>query len=323
MVADAKVLVVVPAFNAEPTLPETLAAILHSEVPLRVVVVDPESSDGTVQVAARFAEADPRVHLVSAPPGGPAATRNHGWRSGDEEFLLFCDADDVWRRGCLEALVAALDGDPRAVLATASFETVDLHGDIVDVSSYPRWVEEPMWPRGLSLVPAARLDFGAATARLCLPPPAGVLVRRAAFEQVGGFDESVRRSEDVFTWTKILQLGSGVHVPTARFAYRVHERQRSQSSGRALGAVRARVRTMRVARDRVALRRALHGGVATYATFARERLRAAVTNRSLRAAAAGVADLGVVATLLLAGLGAVMEPNAARRSRFAGAWRGR
>ena len=61
MPVDPRVLVVVPAFNAETTILETLQTILASTVPLRCVVVDPSSTDATPSLVAELARNDARL----------------------------------------------------------------------------------------------------------------------------------------------------------------------------------------------------------------------------------------------------------------------
>jgi len=318
MPVDPRVLVVVPAFNAETTILETLQTILASTVPLRCVVVDPSSTDATPSLIAELARNDARLTYARVDPGGPGVTRRRGAEGASEELLIFVDADDVWSPGCLEALVAALDANATAPLAVARFSTVDWAGHPVEVSSYPTWVEVPQRPVRLHLEASSVLDFATASSRLCFPPPAGVLVRRSAYEAVGGFDPGVERSEDVFTWIKMTQLGSGVRATDAHFSYRVHEGQRSQSSGRGRGAIRARVLGLSVARDRSLLLVSLHGAIATYATFARERISAGLRRRDAHALGAGLRNLAICGYLAGWALVWLVVPNAVRARRFAG-----
>ena len=317
MPVDPRVLVVVPAFNAETTILETLQTILASTVPLRCVVVDPSSTDATPSLVAELARNDARLTYARVDLGGPGVTRRRGAEGASEEFLIFVDADDVWSPGCLEALVAALDANATAPLAVARFSTVDLAGCPVEVSSYPTWVDAPQRPVRLHLEASSVLDFATASSRLCFPP-AGVLVRRSAYEAVGGFDPGVERSEDVFTWIKMTQLGSGVLATDAHFSYRVHDAQRSQSSGRGRGAIQARVLGLSVARDRSLLLVSLHGAIVTYATFARERISAGLRRRDAHALGGGLRNLAICGYLAGWALVWLVVPNAVRVRRFAG-----
>ena len=94
--------VIVPAFNAEDTLPECIDALLHQTVArdeYEVIVVDDGSTDGTAQVAQRSG-----VIRILQPHRGPGAARNAGiqWARGD--LLLFTDADCVPAPNWIEAM---------------------------------------------------------------------------------------------------------------------------------------------------------------------------------------------------------------------------
>lgn len=114
--AAALVSVIVPAFNEASVIPDAISSALAQTVRcLEVIVVDDGSTDGTVDVVRRFAEADTRVRLVEMPRNaGPAAARNAGVAAARGDWIALLDADDVYeptRIDTLLALAKANDAD--------------------------------------------------------------------------------------------------------------------------------------------------------------------------------------------------------------------
>ncbi|WP_395657035.1 glycosyltransferase family 2 protein [Nocardioides sp.] len=88
--------VVVPVFDVEAYLPETLDSVLaQSHRELDVVVVDDGSTDGSGAIADEYAARDPRVRVVHIANRGLGGARNEGLRHVRGELLAFADSDDV------------------------------------------------------------------------------------------------------------------------------------------------------------------------------------------------------------------------------------
>ena len=318
---DAELAVIVPAYNAAATLAETLEAILTSEIAIEVVVVNDGSSDETEAIARHFAANDTRVSVVTQPNSGPTVARTTGIAETTAPLFICCDADDVWDLGFAEKMVAAMRRRSDAVLAVSQFRLIDHQGPTASQSSYPDWVKHPVIARRLHFVPAPKLDFAAASARLCFPPPAGVVVRRQRFVEAGGFAISIRRSEDIVCWIRLCQLGPFVSVADASFGYRVSKGQRSQRRGRQLGAVKAKREVLRRCTTRRHVRIAAHGGLAFYATLSRERLIFGVRQRAVRSLVLGLANVAVCGAIGIFAIEALVTPNRVRLRRFSGATR--
>jgi cellulose synthase/poly-beta-1,6-N-acetylglucosamine synthase-like glycosyltransferase len=85
--------IVIPAYNAAKTLPDTLIALQNQSVSsedYEVIVVDDGSTDETAALARRFG-----AKCVTQPNRGPAAARNNGARVAKGDIILFTDADCV------------------------------------------------------------------------------------------------------------------------------------------------------------------------------------------------------------------------------------
>ena len=89
--------IIVPAYNEERRLPESLAQIdtFVSAQPYEVelIVVNNNSSDATPQIAEAFAAAHPYARVFSEPRQGKGAAVKRGMMAGEGDYLIICDAD--------------------------------------------------------------------------------------------------------------------------------------------------------------------------------------------------------------------------------------
>ena len=204
-----RVVTLVPAYNAEAFVAHAVRSVLAQTLgAFHVVVVDDGSTDGTAAAARTFA--DPRVTVLTTPNGGPSRARNVGARVAPAaEHLAFLDADDLWDSGKLAAQVARLDAEP----------------DLVAVGCYMRYVSATGTVLGRAGQPVGDGDRARIAHGELFPfPMSSLVVRRAAFDAVGGFDEELGRvgSEDLDLLARLARVGRVACVPEVLGAYRVH-----------------------------------------------------------------------------------------------------
>jgi glycosyltransferase involved in cell wall biosynthesis len=102
--------VVIPVYNCERYLAEAIESVLAQAYrPIEVIVVDDDSTDGSADVARRFA---PSVRYCFQPHSGLGAAWNGGVDLARGEFFAFLDADDLWVEDKLALQMAAFDDDP-------------------------------------------------------------------------------------------------------------------------------------------------------------------------------------------------------------------
>src|ERR1700760_1348859 len=101
--------VIVPAYNAQTFIRESIQSALQQSYPLiEVVVVDDCSSDETALVHAQIAAADPRVRVLrNATNVGPAAARNRGIAEAKGAWIALLDADDAFEAARIKKLLGA------------------------------------------------------------------------------------------------------------------------------------------------------------------------------------------------------------------------
>jgi len=111
--------ILIPAYNAEEWIADTLQSAIGQTWPRKeIIVVDDGSTDRTAEVARRFASKE--VAVVSKENQGAATTRNHALRLGQGDYVQWLDADDLLAPDKIERQLAALRGsDNRRILLSS------------------------------------------------------------------------------------------------------------------------------------------------------------------------------------------------------------
>lgn len=202
------VAVVIPVYNCAPYIEEALGSIeAQTRRPDRVVVVDDGSTDGSGEIASAFAASSAmQVQVVKQENAGIAAARNVGVARCSEDLIAFLDGDDTFYPPFIERAANALARHDELLLCFLDRDVVDAEG---------AFLRHDLDHPGFRAIPAKRLADG--TSVLTASPfvtlaagnviPIGLMVRRSAFVQVGGFDSDQRMVEDKPFLMRLAKLG--------------------------------------------------------------------------------------------------------------------
>jgi len=93
------VTIVIPVLNRRDYLPKTLDSITsHLPWPVKIIIVDNGSTDGTVEWIQAFISMNPQldIKLINEPQPGAATARNRGLAEVTTEWVYFFDSDDIF-----------------------------------------------------------------------------------------------------------------------------------------------------------------------------------------------------------------------------------
>jgi len=131
MIQSPSISVIIPVYNAEAYLAQTLISVLdQTHVDLEVICVDDGSTDGSAAVLSDFAAKDARVRILSIPNSGQSAASNRGLAVATGAYVKFIDADDVIAPDHLEHQLKAIRDFPGHLASCkwASFYNGDIAG---------------------------------------------------------------------------------------------------------------------------------------------------------------------------------------------------
>ncbi len=125
-----QVTVIMPAYNAEKFIEETIASVqAQTFSDWELIVLDDGSKDETVKCVEKLASEDPRITILQNEKNmGVAKTRNRGIEMARGEYIALLDSDDVWYPEKLEQQLA-LAKRSGAEIIYCSYAMVDEEGD--------------------------------------------------------------------------------------------------------------------------------------------------------------------------------------------------
>lgn len=178
--SDKSVAVIIPCFNSEGTIGETLQSVCSQTYQnLEIIVVNDGSTDRSIEIVEGYARSDRRISIINQQQAGVAAARNRGAAHATSDLLAFVDADDLWSRRKIELQAPLLSAaEPEVALAYCWSIGIDTTSRCLRYK--PQFTDE-----GRVLQQMCRNNL--------LGNGSGLMVRRSAYEAVGGFDSSLRQ----------------------------------------------------------------------------------------------------------------------------------
>jgi len=206
------VTIAVPSYNQGRFLDDALTSIFEQNVPVEVFVLDGGSSDNSVDIIRKW------EHKLSGwrshPDDGQAAAINEGVAQGAAPYVCWLNSDDWFLPGGLAKLLGELQQypDSPAVYGRA-WNVVQKSG-----KQYPVWVE-PFDERRMAL-------------RCIISQPA-TLIRRSAWETIGGVDAQLHMAMDYDLWWRLYKSFGALHFVDDFVAVnREHEETKTKTQRR-------------------------------------------------------------------------------------------
>jgi glycosyltransferase involved in cell wall biosynthesis len=208
--------IVVPAYNAAGTLPETLEGILAQSLPdWECVVVDDGSDDRTMEVARDFEARDSRIRVIQQTNAGTAGAYNTGIAAARGAFVVMCSADDVLLPEHLWTFSAYIDENPEYDIYSSNGYLWH-PGESRDLVYHDKRHREPHSQTFSDVI------------RVCFYS-VGAVFRRALHMKVGGYRIGVF-GEDYDFWLRSMALGARHrYLPVPLSLFRMSASQKSRN----------------------------------------------------------------------------------------------
>lgn len=182
-----RVSVVMSVHDGRPYLIQAVQSILKQTFEdFEFIIINDGSSDGSQTVLEQFAERDDRIRLLHQTNRGLTASLNRGLELARGTYIARMDDDDISHPDRFERQVRFLENNPDVGVLGGGARVIDENGDPTDYWMPPTKHGHITW----------RLLFNA-----CFTHPS-VMVRRALLQELGGYADWARCSQDHELWTR-------------------------------------------------------------------------------------------------------------------------
>lgn len=211
--------VIMAVRNGARYLPAAVESILAQTFgDFEFIIIDDGSDDGVTRpLLEDFARRDARVRLVSRPNRGLTASLNEALALVTGEFVARMDGDDVATPDRLRLQVEFLRANPDVVLLGGAYELIDDEDRKIRV-----------WQPAGDDATLQRHCLEGSTP-ICHPL---AMMRAAAVQRVGGYDESYAVAQDLDLWLRLGEAGRMACLPDVLLRYRQHAQSVSEKKQR-------------------------------------------------------------------------------------------
>lgn len=214
-----KISAIIPVYNGKKYLTAAIKSVIDQSLPpYELIIIDDGSTDDSIQTIENLQATFPiRIHQQKN--AGQSSARNHGARLAEGDYLAFLDQDDIWYPDHLEKLARPFLQDKRLGWSYSNLDEIDERGRLVQIgrldltkAEHPKKSIADMLSKDMFILPSASL------------------VRKQAFEEVGGFDEQLCGYEDDDLFLRLFANGwKNVYLPESLSQWRIYSGSTSYS----------------------------------------------------------------------------------------------
>lgn len=208
--------VIIPAYNSEKTIEKTIESVLNQTfADFELIVINDGSQDSTLDIVSQVK--DTRIKVFSYPNAGANFSRNRGFSHAVGDMVSFLDADDIWTPDKLASQLQALQENTTAAVSYSWTDYINENGEFL-LSGTHITVNGDVYEQLLVI------NF--------LENGSNFLVRREAFIEVDGFDESITACQDWDIGLRLARKYNFVAVPSVQILYRISPNSQSSNLAR-------------------------------------------------------------------------------------------
>lgn len=204
----AKVSIVMPVFNGEDFLRQSIESVLKQTYEdWELIIVDDCSSDSTPEIIEEYKKQDPRIKTIrNAVNSKTPRSLNNGFAASEGKYLTWTTDDNEYYPKALETMVSYMDGHPEIQLVYTDMDFIDEDGNI-----------------------SGRFEMNDITRMYYNDIVGGCfLYTRKCYEEVGEYKDEFFVIEDYEYFLRVLEkYGEFGHISDRLYAFRIYGQSQS------------------------------------------------------------------------------------------------
>lgn len=205
-----KISVVMAVYNGDRFLKQAIDSILtQTFTDFEFIVINDGSTDETSDILAHYSKSDSRLQVYNQTNQGFIASLNRGCSLARAKYIARLDADDVAFQDRLERQLRFLEQNPDVALLGGAMVVIDTECNKIATWHYP------LTDAQIKQV-ILRVDpFG----------HSAVVIRKDAFEKIGGYGKAFGYAGDYDLWLRIAEQNKVANLADGVTYYRLHPGQ--------------------------------------------------------------------------------------------------
>ncbi len=135
---DIKISIIVPVYNEEPFIKRCIESLIkQSYRNIEIIFVDDESKDMSREIIEDYKKKDPRIFLYSKEHDGRYSAKNYGMDRATGEFVMFCDADDMYIKDAVKNCVEIISENANSDGVFFDYKILDVNKKIRAIDRLP------------------------------------------------------------------------------------------------------------------------------------------------------------------------------------------
>jgi glycosyltransferase involved in cell wall biosynthesis len=206
---DSKVSVVIPCFNSSKYIESTINSVLDQTYQsIEIILVDDGSTDKTYELLSKYKKWAVILRHPDGANRGQACSVNFGLSKASGQYISILNHDDLWREDNVQLQVTKLKNEPGVGLVYSNGYAIDENGKHLYTIFPPDHKEEN--------------SYGKLLMQCYLPSPSAYMIRRTAWDAVGGFDPKMALATDHDLVLRIGEVSKLAYISEHSWYYRIH-----------------------------------------------------------------------------------------------------